>query len=263
MAHIDDLKDSIQRHDPERFLADYLTLIVNGASLTLPRTIEKDAAKLQWRDVIPSVCGTPSEGFISDLTALWGELVQEHGGIVGKSVPQDLLDLLLKKVATQNIPKETRHDGNSIQRVTPSISNDYTKLQEAKKQPLRAKSDLVQACKQALLSDNEFQFLIAYLELNVQTKKNILPKTSISGKAYLWWDETIQEKFKQKMPDYFLEKLSGLWINAVAKKGLPTSDYHVSELFYHIKANYDLSKPKKQEAKPSQINRFIRFLRSS
>lgn len=239
MSHVENLKESIHRNDPEQFLADYLRLILQGSSLALPQTIELNAAKMQWRDAIPIVCGNPTDTFITNLSTLWAEIVQEHGGVRGESLPQDLLNLLLKRENTVKKLDQSDIPQHSIQRVTPSISSDYTKLENARKKPLRSKKECVENAANALHQSDESRFLIAYLELNVLAKTQKLPKTSISGKIFEFWKNQIQETFKKKMPDTFLEKLTGLWINITAKKGLPTTDYLVAELLYHCRAHYE------------------------
>ena len=75
MLTVEELKESVSRNDHEGFLRVYIVLILQGTTLTLPKSRLQEQLIIEWKDCIPSIAQFYTDSFIEKLSHLWLELL--------------------------------------------------------------------------------------------------------------------------------------------------------------------------------------------
>lgn len=243
--HMDELIEAISRNDPVHFLTAYLTLILNGCSLTLPQSIEPESALNQWKNVLPSQCNHATNDFIKALTALWVDVVTQQGANIHDNFIKECLEIMLRRSNVENRPLHPVEDNpgaaltgmdEKLQQVTPSISSFYEKDKAARKEKWPSKEVCIQKVNTAIKNKQGYHFLLYYLVYSTYQEKPQIPQSSVYELAIKKWTLIFERRLQKKVSTDFINQVSSLWINLVLKKGIPNKKEVLKEMVIHLKA---------------------------
>lgn len=88
------IKASIETMDIESFLYYYLELMELFHSITVPNTLKKDDAKIQWEECIPKYIGTLPEAFLEKLTLYYIEIAGQLQKLKSENISTELKKII-------------------------------------------------------------------------------------------------------------------------------------------------------------------------
>lgn len=247
MITIEHLKNSVSRNDVEGFLRNYLLLLLQGTSLSLPKSTLQKELEIQWRDCIPKPAQFYTDQFIQSLSKLWLELLTEQGGVQTDSFLENLLHILNNKIRK----KKTQTQAEPLlNEVSLSVSEDYYKDKKARESQLPEKDKLLIKLKQILERERSDLFIIGFLALSIQDQNYKVPRISIPEKINNQWKRIITQQLKLKCSPEFLKRLTSKWFYLINQKGIPTNQESLKELLYFMKTTSKEDPPEEKESQP-------------
>ena len=255
MLTVEELKESVSRNDHEGFLRVYIVLILQGTTLTLPKSRLQEQLIIEWKDCIPSIAQFYTDSFIEKLSHLWLELLVEQGDSSSDRFLEELLTILNNKI--KKAPKKEAATP-LLNEVSLKVSDDYYKDKKARESKLLPVDQLLIKVNEMLKRERTDLFLIAYLGVIIQDTRYKVPKVTIPEKIKIQWKRIISHQLKYTPNQAFIDRLSSKWFFILNKKGIPSNQEKVKEILYFIKANAKEDTPTQE--KPSLKKNFIKNL---
>ncbi|RAP38942.1 hypothetical protein DID80_01770 [Candidatus Marinamargulisbacteria bacterium SCGC AAA071-K20] len=256
MVTVEELKNSVSRNDVEGFLRTFLLLILQGTTLSLPKSRLKDDLLIEWKDCIPKNAQFYTDDFIAQLSSLWIEVLTEQGGKPSDRFLEELLTILNNKIK-KTIKKESIDP--LLNEVSLNVSDDYYNDKKAREDEIFSVDILLTKVHESLKRERTDLFLISYLAIVIEDKNYKIPKITIPEKIQAQWRRIISQQLKLKHSLEFLERLSKRWFYILNKKGIPSTNEQIKEVLYFVKANAKEDKVKQIKATSNEGGFFSRL----
>ncbi|RAP31627.1 hypothetical protein DID78_00570 [Candidatus Marinamargulisbacteria bacterium SCGC AG-343-D04] len=223
MTQLSDLDSSLKINDSYRFLLTYLKLIEQNETLALPTGTEKASIIDEWKEVLPQSCLIASKGFLSDLTELWMDLVNECSVHASTLTISDCIFQL----------KQIRKKGNNVN-VSSGISDAYRQEIEILTKIPKVIENIDEIYKKAIKEKDAQTFLLTYVEEQLVNQSEIFPKSTLIEQIQEFWKERIKEK-QLKAKETFILDLSRAFFNVALAVGIPRNRTILEAIYVKLK----------------------------
>ena len=216
MSSFEQLLEAISRHDVARFLREYLVLVQNKVTLSLPQQLKQEDVEAEWQELVPIECKQASELFFSELAQLWLRLLAS----VPKEASQDTLQELLNAIDRASSVKMDAPRLASQGKIRSVISQTYRRSNKMFSQLSLA--EIQQKTREGVKRKNERQFLLYYVMQCRLKETHSLPQCLDLAAITAGWKTILVQEFQQSSKA-FLEAVAQLYYSCVHVVGLPVS----------------------------------------
>jgi hypothetical protein len=131
------LFDAVYRNDADGFLREYLNLLLERPSLTLPTGDKLTVVKLQWHECLPVDFDNIPDLFLRNLSQRWMEVQEKLGRTFHSDYAKDALKVVnnqksynkkLKEIVRVGKHSVTIGGDPRLKTVISSVSDDYYKV---------------------------------------------------------------------------------------------------------------------------------------
>jgi hypothetical protein len=137
------LLNAVYRNDADGFLREYLELMLDRKSLTVPTGEKLGVVKIQWQACLPIEFDRVPDLFLRNLSQRWLEIVEKLGRNFYEDYANDALKVVKNQIVYNKKLKEIVRVGNHSVTIggDPKLKHVVSTLSDAYYKELREKED--------------------------------------------------------------------------------------------------------------------------
>ncbi len=229
-----------KKGDVRGFLREYLRLIMDGKVHHIPATMDKEAAKSGWADILSEKVKEFSGHFLEKISQEWVTLVTNQGGVTDEHFVAKIVEKLY------------RTNPEPVLKVSP-LSQDIQRDESEE-----TAGSIFKKVKQMIDEENSDLFLVYYLSYIQLGIVPVLPLSTVHHLIEVKWEEIIGREFGVTPSSVFLLKLTSRWFYVMNLKGIPTTPDQLAYL-YQEEHTYVQGLRPKNPSKPIEKRTFWRW----